>query len=182
MVKSMSETAASLTSGGLGFNFLLNYGLGGSLSSLWSMLNSLQIAVHASMFERVKFPNNAQTFNGSLIGVANFEMINTSEWIDSHLVTWEDGNPFSNSFEECGVETTWLLANSSVIMWLYSLNLAVFIVYLLVRWMNKRFKVLSARRQKLESYFFFNGVIRLFMETFLDLYLTSLLNVITAAN
>ena len=83
----MSETAASLTSWGMGFNFLLNYGLGGSLSSLWSMLNSLQIAVHASMFERVKFPNNAKTFNGSLIGVANFEMINTSEWIDSHLVT-----------------------------------------------------------------------------------------------
>ena len=34
-------------------------------------------------------------------------------------------------------------------------------------------------KSKLHNYFFFNGPLRLFMETFLDLYLSSMLNVVT---
>ena len=53
-----------------------------SLSQLWSMINSLQIVVYLPLFGQNKFPSNANVFNGFLLRIATFDLINTDEWID----------------------------------------------------------------------------------------------------
>ena len=163
----------------MGSSFLLNLFFTGSMNQLWSALNVVQIVVFMPMFERLKFPSNAVTMNQSLITVATFDIIKTEEWIDPYVIGLGEGSPFSPNFEECGYESTWILANSSVILWMYSLNAVVLVLFLLVLVVNSKTGKFGSLRSKLMGYFVFNGPLRLFMETFLDLYMTSLLNVVT---
>ena len=92
----------------------------------------------------------------------------------------DDGEPYSYHFEQSGMETTWFLDNSSFIIWTWAINAALFVSYFLVRECARRLRICRSLRVKMHDYLFFNGPLRLFMETFLDLYLTSLLNVTTA--
>ena len=94
-------------------------------------------------------------------------------------MTWEDeGSPLSTNFEQCGFETTWFLRNSSTTIWIYCLQIVVFLVYLLIKAIYERCGRLQALQRTLAGYLFYNGIIRLFTETFLDLYVTSLLNIV----
>ena len=126
----------------MGANFLVNLLFTGSLNQLWSLLNSVQVIVYAPMFEDLKFPNNASSLNGNFIKVASFDIINTPEWIDHYVIDLgDDGEPFSYNFEQCGFDTTWLLANSSFIIWTWLLNFALFGSYFLVRLCARRVQV-----------------------------------------
>ena len=135
------------------------------------------------MFERLKFPNNTSEMNSALVKVAGFDLINTGEWVDPYVIDLgDDGSPFSHSMEECGYETTWMLGNSSFIVWTLALNAALFLVYLFLSILCYKTGRCASLRSKLKGYFVFNGPLRLFMEIFLDLYLSSSLNVLTADN
>ena len=105
----------------------------------------MQVVVYAPMFEKLKFPNNASTLNGHFIKVASFDIINTPEWIDHYLIDLgDDGEPFSHRFEECEFETTWFLDNSSVVVWIWVLNTAFFVAYLMVRECAQRCGILKS--------------------------------------
>ena len=153
------------------------------MNSLWSALNAVQIIVYLPMFERLKFPNNALEMNRRLIKVAGFDLVNTGEWVDPYVIDLGDeGRPFSYSYEECGYETTWLFGNSSFIVWTLILNAVAFLIYLFMALLTYKTGRCASLTSKLKGYFVFNGPLSLFMETFLDLYLSSSLNVLTADN
>ena len=68
-----------------------------------------------------------------------------------------------------------------MIHWTYIINLAVFVfVYGVVWQVNRKTKKLGKLKANLGGYYFYNGVLRLFMETFFDLLLASFLNVYVA--
>ena len=74
--------------------------------------------------------------------MASFDIINTKDWIDHYVIDLgDDGEPFSYKFEQCGFDTTWLLANSSFIIWTWLLNFALFGSYFLVRLCARRVRV-----------------------------------------
>lgn len=110
--------------------------------------------------------------------VATFDLINTGEWVDPYAygeIPAKD--PYSMSFERTGFESTLLITNISVILWIYILHGIVFVFFYIPVWLiNKKFGKLAGRRQKLEGYFFWGGPLRTLMETFLELLLASLLN------
>ena len=83
----------------MGSSFVSNLLFTGSMNSLWSLLNNVQVVVFVPMFAALKFPNNASALNRQLISVANFEVINTSEWVDLYLFYFGEGSPFSYNFE-----------------------------------------------------------------------------------
>ena len=63
-------------------------------------------------------------------------------------------------------------------LWCYALNFAFFIIYLLVKAFNWLTGCMGSVRAKLQKYFVYNGPLRLFAETFFNLYLAALLNII----
>ena len=179
------ETAATVTSTSttsvLSTNFIAKHVAKASMNSLWSLLNSVQIIAFAPMFESLKFPNNASAFNKGLVEVATYDIIPTQDWIDPLIIgRGLEGEPFSYNFEQCGFESTHILSNSSVILWLYALNGATLVFFIIVVVFHNRTGCLASLKSKLQGYFVFNGPLRLFMETFFDLYLTAVLNVFTA--
>ena len=88
---------------------------------------------------------------------------------------------FNLGFEQCGYESLLLLVNSSVIVWMVFMHLVILaLVYVPVWLINQNSGKLAWARHKLEAYFFWNGLIRLFMEISFELILTAMLNVHTA--
>ena len=57
--EAVKETILTLSIATLCTNFVLNVLLGGLLSELWAMINSLQLIVHTQLF-RISFPANAE--------------------------------------------------------------------------------------------------------------------------
>ena len=132
------------------------------------------------MFEKLKFPRNASYLNSAMISVAQFDIIDTPNWVDPYFFDLGESSPYSEKFAECDFESTWFLANSSTIIWIYIVNFAVFLVYLLIVVFSSLTGKLRPLKSKLGRYFIFSGPLRLFMETFLNLYLSALLNTMTA--
>lgn len=183
LVGTVGASSSSAAASVMGSSFFFNLAFTGSMNSLWSALNAVQIIVYLPMFERLKFPNNASKLNKNLIKIAGFDLVNTGEWVDPYFIDLgDDGSPFTYAMEECGYETQWLLGNSSFIVWTLVINAAVFLFYLLLSLLCYKTGRCASLRSKLKGYFAFNGLLRLVMETFLDLYLSASLNVLTGDN
>ena len=73
-----------------------------------------------------------------------------------------------------------MIKNISLLHWTLVVNFAVFFFcYGIVVAIHRKTGRLARQRNNLKNYFFYNGVIRFYMETFLNLLLASLLNVYT---
>ena len=93
-------SASTATATAMGSSFFFNLLFSGSMKGLWSALNTVQIIVYLPMFEQLKFPNNASEMNRNLVEFANFDLINTSDWIDPEFIDFGDeGSPFTYSLE-----------------------------------------------------------------------------------
>ena len=133
------------------------------------------------MFERVKFPANAAMLNAALIKIASFNLIDTGEMIDSKIYEFpDDEEAFNINFKECGYESTLLLKNSSLIIWTLTVNAALFLLFCITRMLSRFSSRLTCCIKKLSVYFFWNGLIRLFMEVFFEIAFASSLNLYTA--
>ena len=131
------------------------------------------------LFGQNNFPSNANIFNDHLLDIANFDIVNTEEWVDPHIYgEFPEKEPYRMSFERTGVESTLLLANVSVLIWMIVVH-TVFIlaIYIPVWLISRTCGKLESWKQKIADYFFWGGLLRLLMEVFLDLILACILNV-----
>lgn len=123
----------------------------------------------------------ANVFNRELVRVATFDLINTSEWVDEHIYRQiPEKEPFSMPFDRQEIESTLLISNISVVLWMYILHSSIFVVvFLPIVLLHRCFGLLSKQRSKMQKYFLWGGLLRLFIETFLELSFASLLNTYT---
>ena len=174
-----SGSAASFMS----TNFMLNIGLSQSLNSLWSMLNTAQIVVLMPLFADLKMPTNAAEMNKSMVKVAMLDVIDTGELIDPRVYSLTDQHDhgFNESFEDCGFDSTLVISNFSINVWAYGIHILFLAIFVLpVYLISTRTSYCSKLYGYLKSYFFWAGLLRIFMQTFLELFLTSMLNLMTA--
>ena len=135
------------------------------------------------MFEALKTPANALAMNLFLIAIATFNLIDTQKWIDPLVYDYlPEDEAYSMNFKACGFEDRLLITNVSFYVWLYLLHFASILFFVLPIIILSRCcsGKLSCVKTKLTKYFFWNGMIRLFMETFLDFFLSAVLNVYRA--
>ena len=163
-------------------NFAINVSLTASLNQVWSMLNSAQVSVHSPMFEKLKTPANALSLNKFLISIATFDLVDTGKWVDPLLYDYlPQEMPYSLNFGQCGFDSMWLIVNNSFFLWLYISHFVAILLVFLPVWAVFRYTGKFAWfKDKLAGYFLWNGMIRFFMETFLEFFLSSLLNVTMA--
>ena len=136
---------------------------------------------HYPLFIKLKFPGNAMSFNLAILDVAKYELVDTSEKIDRLLFYLPETEAYNAGFDECHYNSTLLVANISSLVWMYVLNLAgVFLLVLCIIMANKKSCRPALANSKLRNYFLCNGLIRIFMETFFELAMVSLVNIHTA--
>lgn len=129
------------------------------------------------MYTGLKFPANANIVNEELLYIANLNLIDTVTLIEIplHDHVPEDA-AFSLGFEQSGYESKLFASNASFIIWLYISHLGLLIlIYGPILLINRRTGRLSWLKHKLGNYFHWNGLIRLFMETSLEMAITTFL-------
>ena len=129
------------------------------------------------MYTALKFPANAMMVNQELLYIANLNIIDTVSLIEIpiHSHVPEDA-AFTLGFEQSGYESKLFASNASFIIWLFISHLCLLIlIYGPIYLVNRRTGRLVWLKHKLANYIHWNGLIRLFMETSLEMAITSLL-------
>lgn len=148
------------------------------------MINSLQILVYSPLYERLIFPQNALIMANFLIELTQFDLIPT-EFLDEWAFNKPDEEevPFNQSFEACDIESTLMAYNAGFLIWFLFANLALVVPYVLVFIGSKRCCTCGCCKnlqQNMRSYLFCNGIMRLFIQGFFEMFLLAALNMITA--
>ena len=112
-----------------------------------------------------------------MLDITTFNVIETADLVDPLLFYLPESEPFCPSFEQCGYGSTLIIENSSVTIWVYVINFASLVIIFGSVWaIFRTCRTLTWFKNKLSNYFFCNGFIRLYMETFLEIVLTLAVN------
>ena len=130
------------------------------------------------MYEGFKFPANAMTVMESMIEVATFNLIPT-EGVDNQIYHWPDIDPFSVSFEMAGYESLFFLSNVGFTMYVIYLHILAALIHIIFHPIRNKSTCVQKIYAKLGAYLYWNGVIRVQMELFLELAVLTVLNVNT---
>jgi hypothetical protein len=163
----------------MGANFAVNaFAHSGSFTPVWSLLNSAQILVHSLMFENLKTPANALMINKYMIKITSLNVVEISRWMNSSLFSYlPEAEAFSLSFSQYGFDSLLITVNVSFYLILYATHAGLFMFIFLPIWVASRFTGKCVwLKDTLASYFLWNGMIRIFMITFLDFFLAAFLN------
>ena len=114
-------------------------------------------------------------FNKHVIKVSSFEIL-PSEDILNEAVFIPEGDPFSVNFMTSGYESLLILLNLGTINFLIVFHIALLVISLPL-WILSRCKPIKKILDKLKKYLLWNAFIRLFMASYLDLILFSILEI-----
>ena len=119
-----------------------------SMSQVWGMINGLQIVVYLPLYGLINFPPNANSFNSEIIKIATFDLVDTQKWVDPYVYgEIIEKDPFSLSFERTGIESTLMIVNISVILWMLILHAAILVGVFFPIWMlNRALGILKSRK------------------------------------
>jgi len=133
-------------------NIVLNLLLSGSLSTLWGLINSIQIIMHTFLFN-LRLPQNAQVFCSKFMFIASFNLIPTDRILD-WMFNLSPSDPVTSNYSELGYNSLSLLHNLGTLFFLFAAHLLGLVL------------LPVCKRHK--DYINGGGFIRFFLEAFLQ--------------
>ena len=108
----------------LSSNLAANLAVTASFNQLFNLVNSLQIPLHFPMFFNLKFPGNAMSFNEAILQIMKLDLIDTDERLDPLIFYLPESEAYNPGFGFCQYNSKYLVKNSSLVVWMYALQLA----------------------------------------------------------
>lgn len=185
-LSTVREAVASSAKSAVALNGVLQLVMNASANQLWSALNNQQIIVMLPLLEKLNFPLNVETVNQAFIMIATFELMSVDDmngWLYGQQVEQVAVNePYNGRWEETGFESQLFVFNMGFPMWVIYAHLAIVPISAIVLCFQKMIRREWCDRYvtRLRGKLFWNSFIRLFMELYMDLALTAVLNVLTA--
>jgi hypothetical protein len=150
-----------------------------SMAMIWGLINVIQMILILPLVQ-VVYPVNALVINSALLTIANFEIL-PSERISSKLFKFGALIPLSDSFQRFGFSSPFLIFNMGTSFFIFFGSI---IVLPMVKWIGycieKRYGRQHPKIQKfylkLKSYLEYGFFIRMMFEMYLDLAVTSFVN------
>ena len=141
---------------------------------LWTVTNGLQMMTNQALFF-VKFPANANFFNSNMVEISSFDFLPV-DIFNQELFFFPDEEPISLNFQEMGFTSSFTLLNLGsifyMILFYIGLILLNFVLYLTGQFVPCAAKLSS----KLYQILFWGGLLRFWMEIYLDVGLAVTLN------
>lgn len=146
----------------------------GSLSILWGLINTQQMLTYFPLFKHLKFPANSTLLNTFMIKIAQLNLIPTDGINEQLYELKEDQHvPYNSKFAQYEYTTTLFVENMGFALWLIALYPAQVTLFVVFYWIKQL-------RVRLSKFLFWNFLVRLLMEVYLELALLSFLNAYTA--
>ena len=160
----------------MGGNFVVNLVMSGSMSQIWGMVESLQVVSHLHLFD-VKTPGNVQSFMVFFNEITDFEVLPAEEWTDSMLYAPESVPPSLN-FQQAGHDSSLFLPNLGSMFYIMLAYVGLYVFYFLVVWpLAKCSPKIERFSAKLKDFLLWNGTMRFFIESYMNITLFTLLNI-----
>ena len=139
------------------------------------MLEGLQVVTHMTLFD-VTVPGNVNSFKDFLSEITSFDFFDTN--IITELIAYiPEMEAISLNFKNYGFENNLFIPSLKTLFYLLVGHMTLLLPHLLLFLLAKKFKRIESWRDKLSHYLYFNGTLRIFMESYLDLLLCALLNI-----
>ena len=133
---------------------------------------------HLPFFE-VNLPGNANLFNKNLIAIANFEIIDIGI-ITELIFYFPDEDPYSLPLQRSGYDSKYLLLGLGFSLYTLTLYVVMVAVFILLYPFSKCFEKVKKIRDKMREILFWNMLIRLFIELYLDFLVYAIINTKTS--
>ena len=165
-----SELLATVIVGSLFLNWLI----GGPVDKIWALFEALQIVQYVRLFD-ARTPGNVSAFTEFFEEVTGYKF--ADNWLADHFYIPEQP-PLSLNFQNAGYDSTLFITNNQGFLFncttSFALGLALLIIILLLKKWDK--PILVEKRAELQNYLVSNWTIKIFMESYLNLCLFSLVN------
>ena len=151
-----------------------NVAMSASLQMLWSMINVIQLIVKLPLLN-VNFPQNAASFYNLITQMSSFNLIPTDK-INGIFFNFTDKDMQKFNFQQMGLQKFNVIQNlESMVYYLFGiLFLASFT--LLLRFLKRFYKWIEVIHDYLAKKIFWNVILRLIIECYLDFAISSALN------
>ena len=135
------------------------------------MIDNQQILTHLPLIEELKFPSNTVIYNNFILELAKLDLIPT-EKIDGEVFQNKDRErkALSAKLAEYEYDSTLFIDNIGSFFWLIALCLLLVVIHFSCYCFKKI-------KHKLGAFLFWNGIIRVIMETYMEVSLISVLNI-----
>lgn len=108
----------------------------------------------------LKFPANAMLMNEVILALATFDLIPTDSLDEKFFPNLPEENAYTVNFEQCGYESELLVGNLGMAGYVIYINLALAVLVL------PAFFFYGRCSRRVTGYFYWNGLIKLFMEMY----------------
>ena len=126
------------------------------------------------------FPANAMSFATIMLQIATFSFINTNEWIDPYIYYLPEDDQGNINLKQCGYDSLLVISNISSVIWMFVAHFFFAAILFGPIWaIHKCSGRLASAKEYLSGYFFWNGLIRLIIESTFDIALATILNMST---
>lgn len=157
-------------------NFFVNLVLSASLNLIWSMMNALQIIVHIPL-ANLAFPSNATAVSRIFLALANFDVL-PHPALNALIFDFDETRKAEEvRFDVMGYGDINFILNSGTSFWLINLWAFLAVVSIISAFVKSFGNRFDAFRNWLNSLVFFDLLIRIYLETYLELLVCSLINI-----
>ena len=128
---------------------------------------------------KVKSPGNVNAFNEFMSEIAKFEIVDTNALTLEAGIYVPEMDSFSLNYQNAGFDTSLAIpCLGTLALILFALTITV-VLHLLFWLLSKYWHRVQRLESKIARYLYWNGLIRFFMEAYLDFFMFSLLNIKT---
>ena len=124
---------------------------------------------------KTKTPGNASGFNGFLIEIAGFDIIDPTI-LNNELFYLPEDEAYTLSFLQAGFESIYMMFSMGFFFYIFLVNTFLIICSIPLMILAKKCSKVTKVSSKLTSYLYWNGLIRLLMEAYLDVSICTLIN------
>ena len=151
-----------------------NIALSASLQMLWSMINVIQLIVKLPLLN-INFPQNAAFFYNLITEISSFNLIPTDK-INKVFFNFTDRDMEEFNFSQMGLKKYNVIENLDSMLYYIFGFLIVASFILLLNFLKKFFKWIEVMHDFLAKKIFWNILLRLLIEGYLDFAIDSALN------
>ena len=144
------------------------------------MIHGLQIMTHMPL-SNIKFPANAEGFNGFMMQIAVFDII-PADYILDKVVYFPQEDPFNLNFELLDFKSIYAVPNLGTIFFMFLTFILLVPVSCLITCWAFKLRELRKYDKQLKEFLMWGGTVRFLMESYMELLLAACLNVLMFDN
>ena len=145
------------------------------MSQIWGLVESVQVVAYLQLFA-AKIPGNVQTFLSFFMEITEFEVLPAEKWTEQMMYDPESVAPSIN-FQQAGHDSALLVPNLGSLFYIMLGYVGLYVFYFFVVWpLTKLCPKVKKVTDKLKNFLLWNGSIRFFIESYIQITLFTVLN------